>query len=299
MVNDAHCHFFSRRFFQVLGSGLARLSQERLAEEVTAELQWETPGTPVELARRWMEELDRHQVGRCALIASVPGDEDSVAEAVQAYPDRFVGFFMVDPKAPGAAQRTQEALESKGLKGVCLFPAMHRFKVDQEPARTIFEIAAAIEGAAVFVHCGVLTVGVRKKLGLKSPFDVRCGNPLDLHPVAADHPHLPIIIPHLGAGFLREALMLADLCPNVRFDTSSSNSWVRYCGLSLGEAFRRALSVVGAGRLLFGSDSSFFPRGYQGKVLDDQRAVLEELKVGEEEQEKILGGNFSELFPRA
>lgn len=297
MLNDAHCHFFSRGFFQTLSRGLDRFSGPNRVEQVAAELDWEAPGEPRELARRWVQELDDNQVNRCTLIASVAGDEDSVAEAVKAYPRRLVGFFMVDPTAPDAARRSREALTRKRLKGICLFPAMQRFGLDQEPARRIFEIAAGVEGTAVFVHCGVLTVGVRQKLGLKSPFDVRCGNPLDLHRVAGEFPHLPIIIPHFGAGFFREALMVADLCPNIRFDTSSSNSWVRYCGISLKEAFGRSLSVLGAERLLFGSDSSFFPRGYQSQVLKEQREALEALGVAESDCRRILGQNFDDLFP--
>ena len=62
------------------------------------------------------------------------------------------------------------------------------------------------------MHCGALSVGVRKKLGLPSRFDVRYGNPLDLHALAADHPAVPFIIPHFGAGLFREALLVADLC---------------------------------------------------------------------------------------
>ena len=80
----------------------------------------------------------------------------------------------------------------------------------------------------MFVHCGVLSVGVRKKLGLPSPFDIRFGNPLDLHAVASSFPSVPVIIPHFGAGLFREALMVADLCPNVLLDTSSSNGWMKY-----------------------------------------------------------------------
>ena len=83
----------------------------------------------------------------------------------------------------------------------------------------------------MFVHCGVLTVGIRRKLGLPSPFDMRFSNPLDLHAIALRYPRMPFMVPHFGAGYLREALMLADLCPNVYLDTSSSNSWMRYEGL--------------------------------------------------------------------
>jgi predicted TIM-barrel fold metal-dependent hydrolase len=148
----------------------------------------------------------------------------------------------------------------------------------------------------VFVHCGVLSVGVRKKLGLPSPFDIRFGNPLDLHAVALRYPQVPIIIPHFGAGLLREALMVADLCPNVLLDTSSSNGWMKYVGLSLPAVFRQALAVVGPDRLLFGTDSSFFPRGWQKGICDQQRAILTDLGVDAEAQTQFFGGNFQRVF---
>ena len=97
---------------------------------------------------------------------------------------------------------------------------------------------------------------------------MRFSNPLDLHAIALRYPGLPFVIPHFGAGYLREALMLADLCPNVYLDTSSSNSWMRYEGLDLKTVFRRALDVVGPGRLLFGTDSSFFPRGWNYDIFE-------------------------------
>ena len=112
----------------------------------------------------------------------------------------------------------------------------------------VFDLAAASPGTAVFVHCGVLSVGARKKLGLPSPFEMRYGNPLDLQAVALAHPRVPVIVPHFGAGMFREALMLADACANVYFDTSSSNAWMRYTpGLTLAEVFRTALEGGGAG----------------------------------------------------
>jgi predicted TIM-barrel fold metal-dependent hydrolase len=92
---------------------------------------------------------------------------------------------------------------------------MQRYSLHDPAVRTVIETAARYPGTAIFVHCGALSVGVRKKLGLPSRFDVRYGNPLDLHALAADFPQVPFIIPHFGAGLLREALMVADLCPNI------------------------------------------------------------------------------------
>ena len=83
-------------------------------------------------------------------------------------------------------------------------------------------------------------------------------------------------MPHFGAGMFREALMLADGCANVYFDTSSSNAWMRYTpGLTLAEVFRTALKVTGPERLLFGTDSSWFPRGWQAGVLAAQVEALD------------------------
>ena len=137
-------------------------------------------------------------------------------------------------------ERVQIALRC-GLHAICLFPGMHRYALSDPRAEAVIRTAAAFSGRAVFVHCGVLTVGIRKKLGLASPFDMRFSNPLELHAAALRHPGLKFVLPHFGAGYLREALMLADLCPNVYLDTSSSNSWMRYEGLDLKTVFRRAL----------------------------------------------------------
>jgi uncharacterized protein len=285
MVNDAHCHFFSTPFFAALGGDAA-----------LAKLGWDAPGTAEALADRWVAALDRHQVSRAVLIASIPGDTASVAAAVARYRDRFVGFFMVDPTQPDAAVTASAAIDAGGLRAICLFPAMHRFSIQDERARRLFDVAAAQPGTAVFVHCGVLSVGVRKKLGLPSPFDIRFGNPIDLHAVALAYPAVPIIVPHFGAGLFREALMLADLCPNVLLDTSSSNGWMKYDGLTLPAVFRRALAVVGPDRLLFGTDSSFFPRGWVMDVYEQQSAALDELGASAEVREKIFGGNFDRVF---
>ena len=79
----------------------------------------------------------------------------------------------------------------------------------------------------------------------------------------------------------REALMVADLCPNIYFDTSSSNAWVKFTpGLTLEAVFETAaLQVLGPERLLFGTDSSFFPRGWHRAVYNQQRTALVSLGV--------------------
>jgi predicted TIM-barrel fold metal-dependent hydrolase len=296
-ICDAHCHFFSSRFLEILTAGTQGLPPGDRAALIAAQLGWDPPGPADALADRWVVELDRHAVSRAVLIASIPGDEESVSVAVARHPSRFVGFFMFNPLAPDAADRLQRALGDLKLRGVALFPAMHGYPLDDACVARVFE-AAADHRAVVFAHCGVLTVGVRKKLGLPSPFDLRLGNPLALAVMASRFPQVPVVVPHFGAGFYREALMAADQCGSIHLDTSSSNSWVKYHpGLTLEAVFRHALEVAGPDRVLFGTDSSFFPRGWQRAVYDAQMAALDSAGAPEDVREKILAGNFDRLFP--
>jgi len=204
---------------------------------------------------------------------------------------------MFNPAGGEVAARLERALGEQQLRGICLFPAMHGYRLDDERVKDVFT-AAADRGAAVFVHCGVLTVGVRKKLGLPSPFDLRFGDPLALAVVAARFPGVPVIVPHFGAGMLREALMAVEQCANIHLDTSSSNGWLKYHpGLTLEQVFRQALAVAGPERILFGTDSSFFPRGWQQPIYAAQDAALLAIGATDDQRQKIFGGNFDRLFP--
>lgn len=296
-INDAHCHFFSARFFGALGRDAEATGRPLDGDDVARQLGWEPPGSAEALADRWAAELDHQHVARAALIGSVPGDEDAVAAAVRRHPGRFVGFFALNAAAPGAADAARRAFGELGLRCACLFPAMHRYNLDDECVAAVFQ-AAADHGAAVFAHCGYLSIEARTRLGLPAALDLRRGDPLALAVTATRFRQVPVIIPSFGAGFFREALMAAEACPNIHFDTSSSNGWIKYFpGLSLADAFRRALTIAGSDRLVFGTDSSYFPRGWRRVIHGAQESILNELGVEQAAVEKIFGGNFERLFP--
>jgi predicted TIM-barrel fold metal-dependent hydrolase len=286
LVADAHVHFFSHRFFELLAAQKPGLT----LDGTRALLDWQFPPAPEALAETWARELDRHGVDRSALIASIPGDHDSVTAAVRAHPDRFLAFAMVNP-------RNWKSETFSEVRVACLFPAMHSYSVQDDIVQPVLEWAEQGQ-RAIFVHCGALSVGVRQKLGLLSPFDLRFSNPIDLHAVAARHPNVSFIVPHFGAGYFREALMLADLCPNVYLDTSSSNRWMRYQAphLDLRAVFRQALDVAGPRRLLFGSDSSFFPRGWHYQIFEEQATALYELGVTLADARSIFGENLLRIL---
>ena len=285
-VADAHVHFFSHKVFSTLAAQKPGLTLEAIAAQLGLLL---PPEDPAKLAAVWINELDRHHVARASLIASVPGDEASVLQAVAAHPERFFAYAMVNPRE----------WKPVPIDAACLFPAMHRYSIQDPVAAPVFEWAAE-NRKAVFVHCGVLSVGIRGKLGLESRFDMRFSNPIDLHAVALQFPAVPIIVPHFGAGYFREALMLADLCPNVYLDTSSSNHWMAYqeSHLDLRQVFRRALDVLGPQRLLFGTDSSLFPVGWKHQVFEDQAKALYELGVSHAAARLIFAENLMRIIRR-
>ena len=87
--------------------------------------------------------------------------------------------------------------------------------------------------------------------------------------------------------------------PSIHLDTSSSNGWTKFhARLTLTDVFRQALAVAGATRILFGTDSSFFPRGWQRPVFDGQRHIVEELGLPEADRSGLFHENFDRLFPQ-
>src|SRR5262245_44669725 len=129
-VSDAHAHLFSDSFFRALA---AQKGAPHTVADLIATLEWDAPPSDnSELATRWVTELNHHGVSRSVLMSSVPQDEASIAEVVRAAPDRFYGYFMLNPRMPDALQRAADAFDTLGLRGLCLFPAMHCFSMQDD-----------------------------------------------------------------------------------------------------------------------------------------------------------------------
>ena len=67
--------------------------------------------------------------------------------------------------------------------------------------------------------------------------------------------------------------------------------------LTLADVFRQALKVAGAERLIFGTDSSFFPRGWNREICDAQLVALDAAGADDSARKRIFGDNFDRLFP--
>ncbi len=173
-VTDAHVHFFSPNFI----ANYAKLGKDRLgsANSVDALLDlmgWKMGDTdPTVLADRWVREMDDKRIDRMVLVTSWAGDEEATAAAVASNPDRFAGYVMINPLVEGSSERAGRAINDLGLHAVSLFPAMMGFRASDDVVYPVYH-AALKAGAPVFIHFGILKVGIRDKLGLVSNFDLR------------------------------------------------------------------------------------------------------------------------------
>lgn len=297
---DAHLHVFSRMYFESLAqkSPLPGSVEDRL-RHLTATSSVEIPAGDLPAhAARWISELDKHGVARSVAFASSPEEVDAVEKAAGFSGRRLVPIAFLDPLAPGAADRAKAWLGPRGFRGLLLFPALHRYSTAGPEMAAVAAVADQAR-AVVYVQCGLLKVPVRDILGLPRTIDLAYANPLDLVPVASAHRNVTFVIPHFGAGLFREALLLGLQCPNVMLDTSSSNAWraADPAGISIEGVFRAALRALGPERILFGTDSCTFPRGWRRDLLDAQVEALTAAGATSAERALILGGNAEKLFP--
>ncbi len=296
-VRDAHAHLFTRRFFETMAAlaPLGRLVGPDPVVSLAREMGLEIPSERGVAATRWGEELQERGVEAAVLMGSIPGEGDEVAEAVESLGGHCIGYAMVDPTKPACPESIARMGEN-GLRGAAFFPAMHGYQISDEAIRPALN-SVRDSGLVAFVHFGLLRLGLRDKLGVGCPFDLDYANPIHLHKVALRYPEVTFQIPHFGCGFFREVLLLGAQVSNVVLDTSSSNSWIKTQapGITLKEVFARALDVYGSKRILFGTDSSVFPRGWRKDIFEEQVGILGNLGVTADEAADVLGENLARL----
>jgi predicted TIM-barrel fold metal-dependent hydrolase len=60
--------------------------------------------------------------------------------------------------------------------------------------------------------------------------------------------------------------------------------------------FERSYETVGAKRIVFGTDSSFFPRGFRTNILEEQLRICNELGFKKDEIDGIFGDNIVRIL---
>lgn len=246
------------------------------------------PRSTEEQADRWAAELDRHGIDRIVFVTG--RDNDELARAVSRHPDKFFGMAHHDITRPDAAQELERAVTQLGLRAYKLMAPRIPVLINDRSLYPVWETCERL-GIPVLIHFGMLGAagGVSYHPNI---------SPAVLEPVARDFPTVDFVIPHFGIQHVTDLLFLCWSCPNVSVDTSGSNQWVRWMPykLTLEDLFQRFFETVGPERIVFGSDSSWFPRGFALRYLQDQVRICRFMNMTDEQLGMVFGGNAARLL---
>ncbi|MDQ7027903.1 MAG: amidohydrolase family protein [Anaerolineae bacterium] len=239
-------------------------------------------------AKRWAGEIEKYGLRAVGFVTG--GGNDHLASIVAKYPDKFIGFAHHYPFADTAADELKRSVTELGLKGYKLLAPNLDRPIEDEAAYPVWEMCAELD-IPVLIHFGIQGGGG----GIAWHQNI---NPLKLFNVARDFPDVNFVIPHFGCAWIRETLQLCWACRNVYIDTSGSNQWVRWVDgdWTVKKLFRKYIETIGAERIIFGSDSSYFPRGFAIRYLQDQIRDCRELGLTDEQLRAIFAGNAARLF---
>lgn len=263
------------------------------SEKARWESAWQFPQaeevSPEEGEQRWQEECDRYDFLK-GIVFVTAGSNKFASEVVNRHPGIFFAYAHHDPMLPDAADRLERGITQQGLRGYKILGPRVDIPLSDHRFDPIWEVAQAHE-VPVLIHFGIMGAAG----GIASHINI---NPLAIHDAAKRFPNLPFIVPHFGTGYLFETLNLCWACPNVYIDTSGSNQWMRWVPyeVTLESLFRKFHETIGASRIIFGTDSSWFPRGFTLDYLKAQNRAMSDVGYTEDEKDMVFYRNIAQLL---
>lgn len=208
-----------------------------------------------------------------------PLDNAWLASICERSAGRFVGFGSVDPQRPDALERLGRFPEL-GLRGIKLHPTLQDFDPADDALLPFFDAASELD-LIVLTHAGTSGIGAGEPGGQGLRIDL--ARPLLLDRIAARHPHMPIVLAHVGWPWHLEALAMALHKSNVLLDISG---WkYRY----LPDDVRREMSRRLSRQFCFGTDYPMFDPV-------EQLEEFERLDLPEPVARRVLHDNAAELL---
>ena len=277
MIIDFHTHIFPPRMIEKREHYLGR---DPLFEQIYAD-----PKARTVTAEEVIESMDRDGVD-ISVVLSIGWSShelccetnDYILEAIARYPKRLVGFCAVQPLAGDKAVAELERCVRGGVKGI------GEIRCDTQgfdfADRVVMEPIADV----VRKHRLIILTHTSEPVGHSYPGKgaITLGV---LYRFITNFPDLTLVCAHWGGGLPFYALMpeVAKALSNVYFDTAAS-PW-----LYRDEIFRHVAEIVGAEKILYGSD---YPLMKQSKLIKSVRA----LDLSEDAKGLILGGNARRLL---
>jgi predicted TIM-barrel fold metal-dependent hydrolase len=234
-----------------------------------------------------LRRMDAAGIERSMLIAAKVGPADHracyhvpyslVVDAVQKYPDRFLGLAGVDPtEGMRGVRELERAVREYGFIGAHLYP--HWFELAPDHARYY----------PFYAKCVELDVPIQLQVGQSLVYDKSfprrsVGRPITLDSVACDFPELKLIGIHIGIPWTEEMIAMAWKHENVFIgsDAHAPRYWP--------QSFIHYINTYGQDKVIFGTD---FP------VLGFEETMkqLDELDLRPVPKQKFLRENAIRIY---
>lgn len=169
---------------------------------------------------------------------------DLVEELMAAQPDRFQGFYCINPnRAVNPAEELGQAV-ARGFSGLKLAPIVHRFSLTSQAVRDLAQACGELD-VPLYSHVVFSPGASTEKFGL----------------LAKEFPNTKFILGHMGFGPADvEAVDLAFEHANVYLESSGGSYMI----------IKIALDRVGPGKLIYGSE---FPMQHPQVELEKIRVL--------------------------
>lgn len=203
---------------------------------------------------------------------------DYILESLARYPKRLIGFCAVSSYDDDASLAEIERCFRAGVKGVGeLRPDMQSDDFTSKEAMKPFTDLLRKHSLLLMTHSSEPVGHIYPGKGAATPEL--------LYKFIAHFPDLPVVCAHWGGGLPFYTLMpeVRQALENVYFDTAISPFLYR------SEIYRQVTQLVGADRILFGSD---YPVITQSRLLNE----INNAGLPEEERNLILSGNARRLL---
>jgi len=277
VIIDFHTH--------VVPPGIKERRAEYLGRDACFSLLYSEPKAKLATAEELVASMDQCGIDKSVVLnlgwvshELCVETNDYILEAVARYPQRIIGFCVIQPLAREEAVRELERCAENGARGIGeMRPDVQGFDLrDNALMKPLIE--SAIEHDLVFLIHASEPVG-------HEYFGKGSITPDTIYPFILGFPRLKLVCAHWGGGLPFYALMpeVAEALSNTCFDTAATPFLYRP------PIFKHVADIVGIERILFGSD---YPLLSPTRIID-QLALVD---LGEEDRAKILGGNAQRLL---
>jgi len=277
MIIDFHTH--------VVPSGIKERRADYAGRDACFSLLYAEPKAKLATAEEVIASMDEHEIDKSVILnlgwvshELCVETNDYILEAIARYPERLIGFCVIQPLAGDKALKELERCARNGAKGIGeMRPDVQDFDLkDSSLMRPVIE--TAVKHNLIFLTHASEPVGHQY-------FGKGNITPEAIYPFILNFPDLKVVCAHWGGGLPFYALMpeVAEALSNVYFDTAATPF------LYKPQIFQQIADIAGSNKILFGSD---YPLLSPKRIIDQ----LESTGLSQEDKAKILGGNAQRLL---